>query len=266
MNNADKHGTSPLGILMPIGGAEDKVQQKIVLRHFVQLAGDNNASIVIIPSASAFAVQTGAIYTNLFEAMGVRDVTCLHVEKPQEALNPNNIERLRNASGIFISGGDQMRLMAYIQGTEVRQAILDAYVAGACVGGTSAGASIMSHEMIAFGYSGMEPPQQMIYLTRGLGLAPSLIIDQHFSQRKRLGRLQMAVEKHPQLVGLGVDEDTAAILTADGCAEVLGSGTVTMVYRPTPEQKSFVQVWRQGHSYSVCPPVSIQSMLAAKSS
>ena len=234
---------------MPIGGAEDKTNQRAILQRFVRLSGSKHARIIIIPSASAFATQTAATYKRLFTKMGVLDIHCLHLENHQQGSNPVNIKRLKNATGIFITGGDQVRLMAYLQRTAIGAAILHAYHNGACIAGTSAGASVMSQKMIAFSYGSLTPDNRTVHLGTGLGLAPSLIIDQHFTQRQRLTRLLLAVQKQPGHMGLGVDEDTAAILTPGDGLEVIGAGTVTVVDNRRITEKPNIRVLQPGIGY-----------------
>jgi cyanophycinase len=241
----------PAGILMPIGGAEDKKNHRTILRHFVQLSGGKHARIVIIPSASAYAIQTAATYTKLFTQMGVLDVHCLHLGNQREAQNLVNIKRLKNATGIFITGGDQVRLMGYLQGTPVGMAILHAYRKGAVIAGTSAGASAMSQKMIAFSYGSLTPNNKTVHLGTGLGLAPSVIIDQHFSQRQRLARLLLAVQKHPGHMGLGIDEDTAAVITPGNGLEIIGSGSVTVVDNRRASEKPYIRVLQPGIGYNL---------------
>lgn len=217
------------GVLMPIGGAEDKKAQRAVLGRFVTEAGAEKARIAVLPAASEFAFATGDRYARLFKAMGAEHVESLHIADRRTANDPDIARRLALTTGIFLTGGDQLRLLSLIGGTAVADALRAAHARGAAIAGTSAGASAMSLHMIAFGRSGATPSQRMVQLAPGLGLAHSLIIDQHFSQRDRLGRLTTAVALSPGMIGLGVDEDTTALIRCDGHTEVLGSGTVTVV-------------------------------------
>lgn len=217
------------GYLMPIGGAEDKSGQQSILRHFVQSCGGLASKIAVIPSASAFAAETGDFYCQLFQNMGVHDVQCLHIHDRAQASNPRINALLKEADGIFISGGDQLKLASLLVGTPLAATMRRSLAAGVHIAGTSAGASIMSRQMIAFGRSGMQPSQRMVQLASGLGLTDSLIIDQHFTQRSRLGRLTTAIALNPGMIGVGIDEDTGLVIAPDGSCEVIGSGTVTVV-------------------------------------
>ncbi len=216
------------GILMPIGGAEAKTGSRVVLTRFMELCGASSARIVVIPAASGFATETGQRYCRTFSELGARQVECLHIHDRQQARDPMTAARLQDADGIFLTGGDQLKLMSLIGGTELSHALHDCHARGVPIAGTSAGASAMSRQMIAFGRSGAKPSQRMVQLASGLGLTP-LIVDQHFSQRDRLGRLLTAVALNPGMVGVGIDEDTALLISPSGQYEVVGSGSVTVV-------------------------------------
>jgi cyanophycinase len=214
------------GILMPIGGAEDR--KGVILRRFVDLCGGSNACIAVIPTPSNLP-DTGAVYARIFREMGAPDVRVVNPSLRREANDPDCIGALDEATGIFISGGDQVKLMSIIGGTGLSRAIRARYQAGAVIAGTSAGASAMSEHMIAFGRSGAKPSQRMVQMGTGLGLAPHLVIDQHFTRRNRLGRLMTAVLYCPDRIGVGMDENTAIIVRGDNTAEVIGTGSVTIL-------------------------------------
>jgi cyanophycinase len=136
---------------------------------------------------------------------------------------------VRDATGVFLTGGNQLRLSSTIGGTRLADAILDRFRNGAVVAGTSAGASAMSSHMIAFGASGATPKHRMAQIAAGLGVLPGVIVDQHFQQRNRLGRLLSLIAQNPSLLGLGVDEDTAGVVGTDHIMEVIGRGSITVV-------------------------------------
>ncbi|MBC7811221.1 MAG: cyanophycinase [Burkholderiales bacterium] len=217
------------GYLMPIGGAEDKTARMVILNQFVDLCGGKQARLVVIPTASAFAVETGARYCDVFGGLGAANVHCLDLKERQQANNPKEIEALEDATGIFMTGGDQVKLVSFLGGTLLGRKISSSLAQGKTIGGTSAGASAMSQHMIAFGRSGAAPSQRMVHLAPGLGLTERVIIDQHFRQRDRLGRLMTAVALNPAMLGMGVDEDTALVINPDNQCEVVGSGSVTVV-------------------------------------
>ena len=216
------------GTLMLIGGAEDKFEQKYLLKNFFDISGGRRARLVILPSASEYE-DSGAIYQQVFTDFGARSVSILPLFNRNEADLPDVAKELAKATGIFMTGGDQSKIVGILHGTASLRAIVAAHERGATIGGTSAGAAAMSDTMIAGGVGGPLARSGMVKLGQGLGLTTSLIVDQHFNQRKRLGRLLTAVLTYPQMLGLGVDEDTAALVTADGQASVIGRGTVTIV-------------------------------------
>jgi cyanophycinase len=216
------------GILMPIGGAEDRKANRLILRRFIELAGGSDARIVVIPTASNLA-DTAALYTHIFNDLGAHDIRIADPSGRQQANDADFLSVFEGATGIFITGGDQVKLMTIIGGTGMSRAIHQCYRAGAVIAGTSAGASAISEHMIAFGRSGAAPSQRMVQMGTGLGLAPHMVIDQHFSQRDRMGRLTTAVLYCPDRIGIGVDEDTALILRGDHTAEVIGAGSVTIL-------------------------------------
>lgn len=213
---------------MIIGGAEDKLRKRRVLKEFVAAAGGPDARIAVIPTASSLGNEVVDVYDALFRAEGAAEVVTVRPESREEASSPDLVEELGKASGIFMTGGNQLKLSSIICGTPVGEAILEAHERGAVVGGTSAGASIQSSHMLAFGVGGSTPKQRMTQMAAGLGLLPGTVIDQHFEQRNRYGRLMMIVAQSPQLLGLGIDEDTAAVVQ-DDVLSVIGRGAVTIL-------------------------------------
>ena len=129
-----------------------------------------------------------------------------------------------DATAIFLTGGNQLRLSSVVGGTALGQAIVDRHRHGAVVAGTSAGASAIASHMVAFGASGATPKQRMTQMSAGLGLLPGVVIDQHFEQRNRFGRLLALVAQSPALLGIGIDEDTAGLVSPKGMLEVIGKG------------------------------------------
>lgn len=216
------------GALYVIGGAEDKLKRRTVLRHFVQACGPD-ATIAVIPTASSLGPEIVDIYTALFERLGARRVIGLRPESRDAANDPTLAAQLNSVDGVFMTGGNQLKLSAIVNATAFGDAIRGAHGRGAVVGGTSAGASIQSSHMVAFGTGGATPKQRMTQLASGLGLVRDCVIDQHFAQRNRYGRLLMLVAQSPDLLGIGIDEDTAAIVTEDQRLDVIGRGSVTII-------------------------------------
>lgn len=223
-----ERASSARGTLMFIGGSEDKFEQKFILRTFFHQSGGSRARLSILPSASENQ-ESGAIYQQIFTKLGARVVRVIPLFNHDEANRPEVAKDLAAATGIFLTGGDQSKIVRILRGTASWRAIMTAYEQGATVAGTSAGAAALSDPMIAGGARGSLPRSGMVKLAQGLGLTTSLLIDQHFHQRDRLGRLLAAVISFPHMLGVGVDEDTAAIVTPDGQLSVIGRGTVTIV-------------------------------------
>jgi cyanophycinase len=215
------------GALFAIGGAEDKLKKRMVLQEFVEAAGGSKARIVVVPTASALGHDVVDVYHALFAALGAESVVGVRPETRDDADDPAFIEPLNDATGIFMTGGNQLKLAGVVTGTAFGRAVTAAHARGAAVGGTSAGASILAEHMIAFGRSGATPRQRMSQLSGGLGLVQGAIVDQHFAQRNRYGRLLSLVAQSPGLLGIGIDEDTAAVVRGTHL-EVVGRGAVTI--------------------------------------
>ena len=218
------------GTVIIIGGAEDKIRDRIILSRFVALAGGEDAIVAVISTASSLGTEAGERYRQVFaRARRRRTVRPLHAVTRAQANDESFARAVRDATGIFLTGGNQLRLSSTIGGTRLAEAILERFRHGAVVAGTSAGASAMSTHMIAFGASGATPKQRMAAIAAGLGVLPGVIIDQHFQQRNRLGRLLSLIAQNPSLLGLGVDEDTAGVVGPDHVLEVIGRGSITVV-------------------------------------
>jgi len=216
------------GFIVPIGGAENKENDRQILERFVAVSGGGDADLVVIPTASKLA-ETGGKYQALFTELGARRVDVMDFDTRRDCQEPNRLARLEQATGIFFTGGNQLRLTTLLGGTPVAKLIRRRNASGATVGGTSAGAGILSEHMIAFGDEGSSPIAGSVRLAPGLGLTNRFVIDQHFRQRDRLGRLLTALAYNPFAVGIGLDEDTAAFIGPDNTLEVVGSGGVTVV-------------------------------------
>jgi cyanophycinase len=216
------------GWIVPIGGAENKENDRRILRRFVEASGGDAADIVVIPTASKMH-ETGPRYEALFRELGAARVSVMDFDTRRDCQEANRLERLDQATGIFFTGGNQLRLTALLGGTPVAQLIRKRNAAGVTVGGTSAGASILSEHMIAFGDEGSSVIAGSVRLAPGLGLTNRFVIDQHFRERDRLGRLITALAYNPFAIGIGLDEDTAVFIGPDETLEVEGSGGVTVV-------------------------------------
>ena len=220
-----------VGDLLVIGGAEDKLGRRTVLREFVERAGGSEARIAVVPTASSLGDEIIEVYSALFTRLGAAEVYATRPENRSQASDPDLVRELERATGIFMTGGNQLKLSSVVAGTPFGQAIVDARARGATIAGTSAGASIQSSHMVAFGPGGSTPKQRMTQVAAGLGLVEKCVIDQHFAQRNRYGRLLMIVSQSPQLLGIGVDEDTCGLVEdvdGDLVMRVLGKGAVTI--------------------------------------
>jgi cyanophycinase len=223
------------GPVMPIGGAEETEPGGEILERFVDLAGGKKARVAIIPTASDDPQRSGDGYASLFCDMGVREADWLRVERREDANGEPALSLLREATGLFITGGDQARLVELLVGTLVMESIRMRNADGIIVAGTSAGASILSALMMAGGTGvGGDSNESaarkgMVDVVAGFGLLQDIIIDQHFSQRGRLGRLLSVFAGTPGLIGIGLDEDTAVLIDREGTLEALGSNMVTIV-------------------------------------
>lgn len=216
---------------MIIGGAEDKLRKRTVLTEFVRACGGERARIAVIATASSLGPEIVEVYDALFRKLGAAEVISVRPENREQGHDPDFVNALDDVTGIFMTGGNQLKLSSVVAGTPFGDAIVAARDRGAVIAGTSAGASIQSSHMVAFGVGGATPKQRMTQVAAGLDLLDQTVIDQHFEQRNRYGRLLMIVAQSPQLLGLGVDEDTAAVVTLeDGekIMRVIGRGAVTI--------------------------------------
>ncbi|MES2740962.1 MAG: cyanophycinase [Pseudomonadota bacterium] len=228
IDSADKSGRH--GSLVIVGGGEDRQHSKDVLARFVELAGGPDKKIVVITAASKIPDEMWAIYDQAFGDLGVARRVPLHARSRADANNADLVRELEDADGIFMTGGDQRRLLGMIGGTALDTAIHRALKQrGACVSGTSAGASAMSGHMLADGKVELNPQKGAVSLGAGLGLVQRVVIDQHFSERHRLARLLAVVAQNPYLQGIGIDENTALVVQRGIGVEVIGDGSVTIV-------------------------------------
>jgi cyanophycinase len=222
---------------MPIGGAEGKDEEsdQSVLTRFIELSGGKRARIVVVPTASESPEEMGERYIKVFGNLGAKAVDVINVKERVDANSDPVIEMLRQASGIFITGGAQANLVALLAGTLAMDTIRLRNAEGVVVAGTSAGASILASHMMVGGTglagnsNSAAARKAMVELVAGFGLLADIIVDQHFSERGRMGRLLTAFASNPGLLGVGLDEDTAVLIDREGVLEVLGTGMVTIV-------------------------------------
>lgn len=229
MSGAEMPISTKTAILV-IGGAEDKVHGKEILSHFFHRAGGSEAIIAIIPSASREPTITGGRYERIFEDMGAKEIKVLDIRDRQQGDDRYYKEYVERCTGVFMTGGDQLRLCGLLSDTPIADQLRQRVQQGeVTLAGTSAGAAVMGHHMIAGGGSGESPNRSLVDMATGLGMIPGVLVDQHFHNRNRMARLLSAVAMHPELLGVGIDEDTCAVFERDGLLRVIGKGTITIV-------------------------------------
>ncbi|GAP96762.1 cyanophycinase [Leptolyngbya sp. NIES-2104] len=216
--------------IMVIGGAEDKLHGREILREFFWRSGGSDARIAIIPSASREPVVIGNRYQTIFTDMGAQEAKVLNIDDRAQGDLPELQEYVSECSGVFLTGGDQLRLCGLLSDTPVMDIVRSRSQSGEiALAGTSAGAAVMGYHMIAGGGSGESPNHSLVDMTLGLGIIPDILVDQHFHNRNRMARLMSAIVAHPTLLGIGIDEDTCAMFEGDGILQVLGKGAVTII-------------------------------------
>jgi len=242
-NHADR------GYIIPIGGAEEKFHNPEILDRFIDICGGKEARIGIIPTASELE-DTGRNYEKLFRQIGVKHAMVLPFESREDCDNEEYLEYIEKSDGVFLTGGNQLRLSTTLGGTATAQLIRRRNAAGMHVAGTSAGAAFVPEHMIAGGLEGSTPTPDMVTMAPGLGLTNKFIIDQHFRERDRLGRLLTALAYNPFAVGMGLDEDTGAFISPDDSVEVVGSGGITII-DPSELSYSSMHKARRGEPVSL---------------
>lgn len=216
------------GSLVIIGGAEDREGDCTVLREFVRRAGGIQARIVVFTAATSMPREVGEDYIRIFERLGAEQTQVIDTEHPEDGDRQDAVDKAQQATGFFFTGGDQARIVELVKGTRVDQVVRKRHAQGAVVGGTSAGAAMMPDRMIIEGDSATNPKVNAVEIGPGMGFLPGIVVDQHFSQRGRLGRLIAALVQQPAILGIGIDENTAVLVHGDEF-EVVGAGAVTVV-------------------------------------
>jgi len=240
------------GHLLVIGGAEDKYNERRILKKFLSLAGGDKAEVLIVPVASDFPEFAADVYVQAFRNIGVATPRVLRATSRQDVFQADADELLEGVTGVFMTGGDQMRLVSLLGGTKfadkLRKLVRETDIV---LAGTSAGAAGMSTSMIVRGESTSHPHKNSVRLSPGLGFLKNIIIDQHFTERGRISRLITAVSYKPYNHGVGIDENTAIILGGDGVMEVYGLGSVTVVDGSQISYNEIAEV-DENQAFSVC--------------
>ena len=240
------------GHLLVIGGAEDKYNERRILKKFLERAGGEKSEVLIVPVASDFPEFAADVYTQAFRNLGIANPRVLRATSRQDVVQADADELLDGVSGVFMTGGDQMRLVSVLGGTKfadkLRRVVRNTKIV---LAGTSAGAAGMSSAMIVRGESTPHPHKNSVRLSPGLGFLKNIIIDQHFTERGRISRLITAVSFNPYNLGIGIDENTAIILNSDGVLEVYGQGSVTIVDGSQITYNEIAEV-ADNQEFSVC--------------
>lgn len=218
------------GHLFIIGGGEERCGDMPVLERYVELCGGPSSSIAVLTSASTIPDKMWEMYDTAFSELGVRHHFHIHAESRAQANEQDRAQKIYEADGIFMTGGDQKRLVEVLGDTQIHDVMRRAFKDnGACIGGTSAGASAIAYHMLADGKKEKLPDKHTARLDKGLAFLQQVTIDQHFSERQRLARLLSVIAQYPELIGVGIDEDTALIISERGGVEVIGAGAVTLL-------------------------------------
>lgn len=216
------------GRLMAIGGGEDKENECRILKEFVRLAGGDKARIIVMTTATDSPRETADEYTKIFTSLGAKEIEAIDISQRADSFKTENIEAIKRATAVFFTGGDQLHITSLMGGTPIQQTIIELYGKNLIVAGTSAGAAMMGNSMIISGDSDENPRSGCVEMAPGTDLIVGCMIDTHFSQRGRHGRLLAAIAHYPQDIGFGIDENTAMIVDKDHF-EVIGEGAVTVI-------------------------------------
>jgi len=217
------------GNLIIIGGAEDKEGKKEILTRVCNSIDKSKDMLLIATIATEYPKEAAIKYKAVFGELKVKNIKVLDISERRDAFEEANVNLIKEASLIFFTGGDQLRITSLIGGTLIYDALKEACSRGAFIVGTSAGASVMSDTMIVQGKDDDSPRKCTLKMSPGLGLIKDVIIDQHFAQRGRIGRLLTGIAQNPEILGIGIDENTGIIVNRSGIIEVIGEGAVYFI-------------------------------------
>ncbi|MDN3723312.1 cyanophycinase [Aequorivita sp. SDUM287046] len=228
------------GTLIPIGGNEDKgieqseiytleYIQEGILSRVVRESGGKDAMIIVIPTASSIPNEVSQNYLNAFGKLGCENVHIMDIRNREDSEEKKNLDLIKKADCVMFTGGDQSKIVQYIGGSLLHKIIKQRYEDdNFVIAGTSAGAMCMSQEMIKGGGIKEAFTKGAVLMGEGMGFIPNLIIDSHFIRRGRFGRLAEAVARFPEMIGIGLAEDTGLVIKNCNMAEVIGSGMVIL--------------------------------------
>jgi cyanophycinase len=215
--------------LILIGGHEDRTGDRLILREVVRHACEGKSRLIVVPTASDVPAEYTSEYVPLFHELGVKHVEVVDARNREEAHDPGRIAVIEEADVVFFTGGNQLRLTSQIGGTPLCECLRAIHDRGATLAGTSAGAAAMSQTMLVSGPSDQSSTSDTLDMAPGLGFVDRVVVDTHFAERGRIGRLVGAVARNPRNLGLGLDEDTAVVVTPEGRVRVIGSGVAYIV-------------------------------------
>lgn len=216
------------GNLIIIGGAEDKKDKCEILREVTRKSRKKEGPLIVLTAATEFPVEVGATYLNTFKKLNYNDVRVIDIKSRDDANRIDFGNQIQGSSCIFFTGGDQLKITSLIGGTYLFESLKTAYFSGSLIVGTSAGASCLCSTMIVSGKDDDSPRKCTIKMAPGLDIIRGVLIDQHFAQRGRIGRLLNAVAQNPEILGIGIDENTAVVVEGSSLFKVIGSGAVTV--------------------------------------
>lgn len=217
------------GNLIIIGGAEDKENKKEILNRVCNSIDKDKDILLVATIATEYPKEAAAKYKKVFKGLDVKNIKILDISNRLEAFEQSNADLIKSAALIFFTGGDQLRITSLIGGTSVYDALKEVSQKGTIIVGTSAGASVMSDTMIVQGEDEDSPRKCTLKMAPGLGLIKDVIIDQHFAQRGRIGRLLTGIAQNPEVLGIGIDENTGIVVNKEGIIEVIGEGAVYFI-------------------------------------
>jgi cyanophycinase len=220
----------PKGKLIIIGGHEEKFQEgkRTILKHVAEQAR-GKGPLVITSVASTLPDQEWETYCQVFHDLGVEDVSLLGLKTREDGFRDEVRDKISTAAVVFFTGGDQLRITSQVGDTPVFRCLQEIYEKGATIAGTSAGAAAMPETMIFSGSSEESYQISALSMAPGLGFVRGVVIDSHFAQRGRFGRLLGAIAENPKNLGIGIDENTAIEVATPSCFTVLGTGAVYVV-------------------------------------
>jgi cyanophycinase len=233
-------GLHPKGRLLIIGGHEDKTGDRLILRTLAKRVG--SGKLVVSAVATEHPEESWREYEAVFRGLGVRHVHRLSVESRADGESARSLRTLEGATAVFFTGGDQLRITSVLGDTPVYSRVLEIFLQGGTIAGTSAGASMMSETMIVGGgQNGSHRIAAGLQMAPGLGFAKDMVIDQHFAERGRISRLLAAVAQNPRILGIGIDENTAIELVPFDHFRVVGDGAVYVVDGSTVTQTNVAE-------------------------